>query len=98
LAPDAQTAVVTDSTSYLPEEMIAEHDVRIVSLYVTLDGEQLRESDIAPSEYSDFYERLRRSEEGATTSQPSVGDFVAVYEPLLAAGKDVVSIHIAGGI
>jgi DegV family protein with EDD domain len=98
LAPDAQTVVVTDSTSYLPEELLAEHDVRIVSLYVTLDGEQLRESDIARSEYSGFYERLRRSEEGATTSQPSVGDFLAVYEPLLAAGKDVVSIHIAGGI
>ena len=33
-----------------------------------------------------------------TTSQPSVGDFVEVYEPLLAAGKDIVSIHISRAI
>jgi DegV family protein with EDD domain len=65
---------------------------------VTLDGEQRRESEIAAGAYDDFFERLRRSEEGATTSQPSVGDFLAVYEPLLAAGRDVVSIHISSGI
>jgi DegV family protein with EDD domain len=89
---------VTDSTSYLPGEMIAEHGVHVVSLYVTLDGEQRRESEIPPSEYSEFYERLRNSEAGATTSQPSVGDFVTVYEPLLDQGNDVVSIHISAGI
>jgi len=33
-----------------------------------------------------------------STSQPSVGDFLAVYEPLLEAGQDIVSIHISGGI
>jgi DegV family protein with EDD domain len=92
------TAVVTDSTSYMPEELIAEHGIHEVSLYVTLDGEQRRESEIGREEYDGFYERLRRSEGGATTSQPSVGDFVAVYEPLLAAGDEIVSIHISSGI
>jgi DegV family protein with EDD domain len=92
------TAVVTDTTAYLPEELIAEHGIHRVSLYVTLDGEQRPESEIAAQAYDDFYERLRRSEQGATTSQPSVGDFSAVYEPLLAAGSDVVSIHISSGI
>jgi fatty acid kinase fatty acid binding subunit len=95
---DATTAVVTDSTSYLPRELIAEHGIHEVSLYVTLDGEQQRESEISGAEYDDFYERLRASESGATTSQPSVGDFTAVYEPLLAEGRDVVSIHISAGI
>ena len=90
--------VVTDTTAYLPEELIAEHGIHRVSLYVTLDGEQLPESEIHAEAYNDFYERLRRSEQGATTSQPSVGDFVSVYEPLLAAGKEVVSIHISSGI
>jgi len=92
------TAVVTDTTAYLPEELLAEHGIHEVSLYVTLDGEQRRESEIAAGDYGDFYERLRRSEEGATTSQPSVGDFLAVYEPLLAESREVVSIHIASGI
>ncbi len=50
------------------------------------------------SDYGAFFERLRASEDGATTSQPSVGDFVAVYEPLLDAGREVVSVHISAGI
>ena len=33
-----------------------------------------------------------------STSQPSVGDFLAVYEPLLEVGDDVLSIHLSGGI
>jgi DegV family protein with EDD domain len=95
---DASTAVVTDTTAYLPDELASELGIYRVSLYVTLDGDQRRESEIAGEQYDDFYERLRRSESGATTSQPSVGDFTSVYEPLLAEGRDVVSIHISAGI
>jgi DegV family protein with EDD domain len=95
---DAKTAVVTDTTAYLPEELVAENDIKRVSLYVSLEGEQRPEIDIAGQQYTDFFERLRKSTEGATTSQPSVGDFCAVYEPLLADGKDIVSIHLSAGI
>jgi DegV family protein with EDD domain len=98
VGPDANTAVVTDTTSYLPEELVAEHDIHRVSLYVTLDGEQRRESDILTTDYDEFFERLGRSSEGATTSQPSVGDFTDTYEPLLAEGHEIVSIHISAGI
>jgi DegV family protein with EDD domain len=95
---DANTAVVTDSTAYLPEDLIAEHGIHTISLYVTLDGEQRRESEIRAEAYDDFFERLRASSDGATTSQPSVGDFTDLYEPLLADGRDIVSIHISSGI
>ena len=98
MSPDARTAVVTDTTAYLPDELVAEAGIHLVSLYVTLAGKQQPESEITAGEYDDFYERLRRSEEGATTSQPSVGDFLEVYEPLLAAGSEIVSIHISAGI
>jgi DegV family protein with EDD domain len=90
------TAVVADTTSYLPPELIAQHDVHLVSLYVGIEGEQQRESEI--DDLQGFYERLRASGEAVTTSQPSVGDFIAVYEPLLAQGREIVSIHLAAGI
>jgi DegV family protein with EDD domain len=92
----ARTAIVTDSTANLPDELIAENSVEQVSLYVTLEGVEERELDIV--DYGDFYERLRASEAGATTSQPSVGDFTAAYEPLLAEGCEIVSLHISAGI
>jgi DegV family protein with EDD domain len=94
----ASTAIVCDTTAYLPDELIAEYGIRTVSLYVTLDGEQRRESEISPAEYETFYERLRRSEQGATTSQPSVGDFIEVYAPLLEQGREIVSLHLSGAI
>ena len=90
------TAVVADTTSYLTPELLERHDVRLVSLYVGIEGEQERESDIA--DLQGFYERLRKSGEAVSTSQPSVGDFIAVYEPLLAEGREIVSIHLASGI
>jgi DegV family protein with EDD domain len=94
--PPAATAVVCDTTAYLPAGLLSERDIRTISLYVSVDGDQQRESDV--TDYDEFYERLRASESGATTSQPSIGDFLEVYEPLLGEGREVVSIHISAGI
>jgi DegV family protein with EDD domain len=96
LTPPQQTAVVCDTTAYLPAELIAAQGIEMVSLYVAVDGESEPEAEIA--DYGAFYERLRASESGATTSQPSFGDFVAVYEPLLEEGREIVSVHISSGI
>ena len=96
MSANPATAVVTDTTAYLPDDLVREHDIHRVSLYVTLDGETQAESEL--SDYDTFFERLSRSSEGATTSQPSVGDFRAVYEPLLAEDRDIVSVHISAGI
>jgi DegV family protein with EDD domain len=68
----------------------------VISLYVAVDGRQ--EAEVEISDYAEFYERLRASEGGATTSQPSIGDFVSVYEPPLEEGREIVSIHISAGI
>ncbi len=96
MSASTRTAIVADTTSYLPPELLERHDVHLVSLYVGLEGEQEREEEI--TDLSAFYERLRASDESVTTSQPSVGDFLAVYEPLLAEGREIVSIHLAAGI
>ncbi len=88
-------AVVTDSTTYLPPELTERWGIGQVSLYVGWGGERLPEPNY---ELEDFYRRLRESDDLPSTSQPSVGDFLAVYEPLAEAGRDIVSIHIAAGL
>jgi DegV family protein with EDD domain len=88
--------VVADTTSYLPPELIAENNIHLVSLYVGLEGQQDRESDL--TDLDAFYERLRASDQTVTTSQPSIGDFIAAYEPLLADGREIVSIHLSANI
>jgi DegV family protein with EDD domain len=89
-------AVITDSTPYLPAEMIERWKIGQVSLYVGWAGQLRAECDYA--DLDAFYARLSASPQLPSTSQPSVGDFLACYEPLLAAGHDILSLHIAGGL
>ncbi len=94
--PPRRAAVVTDSTPYLPAALIARSSITQVSLYVGWEA-QLRPEH----EYTDldaFYARLSASPQLPSTSQPSIGDFLAAYKPLLEAGHDVVSLHIASGL
>jgi DegV family protein with EDD domain len=55
-----------------------------------------RESEI--TDYDAYFRRLGTDADLPSTSQPSIGDFLAVYEPLLDAGHEIVSIHLAGGM
>jgi DegV family protein with EDD domain len=89
-------AVATDSTNYLPRALADEQGIHQVSLYVGWKGEPERELEM--DGFESFYQQLRSDTELPTTSQPSIGDFLAVWEPLLDAGQDIVSIHLAGGI
>ncbi len=91
-----QVAVVTDSTTYVPDAMLDALDVARVDLYVGWDCEIEPESSW--SDLDGFYLRLGAEERTPTTSQPSVGDFKDAYAPLLEAGREIVSIHIAAGI
>src|SRR4051812_50227893 len=88
-------AVVTDTTHYMPRALVEALGLHQVSLYVTFEGETRREADI--DDLDDFYRRLGDSSEMPSTSQPSVGDFMAVYEPLLEAGRPTRSLPLLGG-
>jgi DegV family protein with EDD domain len=89
-------AVVTDSTPYLPQPLIERWGIQQVSLYVGWGGDLRPERDY--TDLDAFYAKLHDSQQLPTTSQPSVGDFLACYRPLLSAGHDIISIHIAGGL
>jgi DegV family protein with EDD domain len=92
-----RVAIVSDTTAYLPGDVVEANQITLVSLYINWGGERTeREADI--TDLDAFMEELRGGEHLPTTSQPSVGDFMSAYEPLLADGGDVVSIHISGGI
>ena len=89
-------AVVTDTTHYMPRETVAEAGLHEVSLYVN-DGETVERESAMPN-FDRFYEGLRTNNELPTTSQPSIGDFLEVYEPLVESGHDIVSVHLSGDI
>jgi DegV family protein with EDD domain len=86
--------IVTDTTGYLPDEVAELHDITRVPLYVVFGTDRTeRESEI--TDLPAFFEELRTADAVPTTSQPSIGDFMSAYEPLLAGGGEIVSIHIS---
>ncbi|TMK70254.1 MAG: DegV family protein [Actinobacteria bacterium] len=93
---EARVAVVTDSTPYLSPELVDRWAIHQVSLYVGWDGDLRPERDY--DDLDAFYTRLRESPQLPATSQPSVGDFRACFEPLVSAGRDVISVHLASGL
>ena len=74
------TAIVLDSTADFPDAQEQHANWRVVPLYVNFGTESYKDGvDLTAHE---FYERLRVSPEPPTTSQPTPGDFLAVYEEL----------------
>ena len=89
-------AIVSDTCHYLPADLIAAEGIHEVSLYVHWADGAMRESEI--DDYGAYYRRLGSEATLPTTSQPSIGDFLAVYEPIVARGDEIVSVHLAGGM
>jgi DegV family protein with EDD domain len=86
------TAVVLDSTADFPDAQARFANWRVVPLYVRFGDESYRDYvELGPQE---FYRRLRAASTLPTTSQPTPGDFLAVYRELERYER-VFSIHIA---
>jgi len=75
---------------------MAQLNVHVVPLIVSLDGKSYREGvDIQPDE---FYLLLAATDSLPITSQPSAGDFADVYRRLAATDPDILSIHMTSGL
>ena len=86
------TAIVIDSTADFPDARSRYQNWRVVPLYVLFGDESFRDYVELPAE--DFYARLRTSPVMPTTSQPTPGDFSAVYEDL-ADYEKIYSFHLS---
>lgn len=90
-------AIVTDSTSYLPQETVDKYNITVVPIEVVFNTKTYREDiDITTSE---FYDMLQKSPELPSTAQPSIGAMMKIYDKLAKEGYDtVISIHLASTI
>jgi DegV family protein with EDD domain len=89
----ANTAIVVDSTADFPQAPRRYPNWRIVPLYVRFGDDSYRDYvELGPTE---FYARLRDAPQSPTTSQPTPGDFLSVYQDLRQLDR-IYSLHIAG--
>lgn len=93
----ADVAVVTDSTGYLPRALVDKFEITVVSQYYDVGRGPLRESEF-DGDFGRFYAELDASKNIATTSAPTIDDFVATFERLLQQHAAVVSVLISSGV
>ncbi|WP_342433011.1 DegV family protein [Neobacillus sp. FSL H8-0543] len=90
-----KTAVVTDSTAYIPKELRDEFNIHMVPLNVIFGNEVYQEEvDISAAQ---FYQEVKEKEL-PTTSQPPIGQIVELFERLSKEYDAVISIHLSSGI
>jgi DegV family protein with EDD domain len=89
-------AVITDSTAYLPDQLLTQFQIGVVPLNVIWDNQTYQDGiDITPE---DFYTRLQNSQTLPSTSQPSAAAFQAVFKDYLKLGRPVLAVLISSEI
>ena len=96
----SKVAVVTDSTAYLPRDLVEQYQIPIAPLVVIWGDETLRDDiDIKPQE---FYRRLQTTKVMPSTSQPPIPEFSAIFERLHGEGYEILALliseHLSGTI
>lgn len=88
--------IVTDSSSDLPSSLANELGITVVPCNLHFGQETFRDSLDMDADV--FYQRLSSESQLPTTSQPSPGAFLEAYRPLVEAGHQIVSIHVAASL
>jgi DegV family protein with EDD domain len=89
----SKVAVITDSTAYIPDSILLEHNITVVPQVLIWGDETFRDGvDIMPD---DFYKRLKTAKVMPTTSQVAIIDMKIAFEKLLESGYDVLGIFIS---
>jgi DegV family protein with EDD domain len=85
-------AIVTDSTSDIPEQLVRRYDIKVMPNIIVMEGQSLVDGkDISREE---FYNRLPTLSELPTTATASAGSYQELYDDLFHSGYDrILSIH-----
>jgi DegV family protein with EDD domain len=94
--PAKKIALVTDSSTYIPPEETAGLDIHVIPLWMIWDDERYRDGvDIQPA---DFYQRLRGAKTMPSSSQPSAGEFIALFKQLSEEYDAIVATLVSSKI
>lgn len=92
----SKIAIVTDSTAYLPEEIISTYHINVVPLVVIWGEETFLDNvEMGPEE---FYKRLSTAAQMPSTSQPTILAFYDIFKKLHAEGYDILTIVISSAL
>lgn len=84
--------IITDSTSYIPEDIRNELEIEVISLNVIFGGRSYREIDLTNEE---FFDELEKLDDLPTSSQPSINEVKEKFENIIKNGDKVVCVLIS---
>lgn len=84
--------IFTDSTSYIPHELLKKHDIRILSLSASLDGVEYVETE---TDSNEFFSQIDKSNSFPKSSQPSLDDVTKAMEGEIAKGNSIVGVFLS---
>ena len=92
----SRIAIVTDSTAYIPSDLVKQHNIYIAPQQLIWGTETFRDGvDITPTQ---FYERLKVDKVNPKTSQVSPGVFQETFSKALQAADTVLAIILSSGV
>jgi len=91
-----KTAIVTDSTAYIPKDIRDQENIHMIPLSVIFSDQVYQEEVEITADQ--FYKMVKENGELPTTSQPPIGEFVSLFERLAKEYDAIISIHLSSGI
>lgn len=89
----SKVAIVTDSTAYIPANLVQQYDIKVAPQVLVWGDETLRDGiDITPEA---FYARLKTATTMPTTSQATIAEFREIFDPLVAGGYSILAVLIS---
>ena len=85
--------ITSDSTCDLSKELLEQYDIKIVPLYINVDGKEFKDGvDITTSE---MYKLVEEKNTIPKTAATSVGDFIEFFKPFYEEGCEVIYTGIS---
>ncbi len=93
MSSSPKTAIVTDSTASIPQDLLQELNISTVAYYIHRGTEVLR--DLVTIQREEFLKWLPTAEKLPQTASPGPGDYLSTYERLIRGGAEqIISIHM----
>lgn len=89
----AKTAIITDSSAYLPDDLVQQYGIHVIPLTVIFGEETLL--DVVEIDITEFHRRLSEGPIHPSTTQPNPEDFTVLYEKLAKDYDGIVAVLIS---
>ncbi|OGO14951.1 MAG: hypothetical protein A2Z14_05420, partial [Chloroflexi bacterium RBG_16_48_8] len=89
----AKTAIITDSSAYLPNDIVQKYGIHVIPLTVIFGEEMLL--DLVEIDITEFHRRLSEGPIHPSTTQPNPEDFTTLFEKLAKDYDGIVAILIS---